>query len=65
MKPFDFTTMIPQVDLFSFVFWEKQRHQKDILKLTDLNSFVKLVILMLNKRDELQTPKKTPSRIPI
>ena len=23
MKEFDFTTMTPQVDLFSFVFWEK------------------------------------------
>ena len=22
-KEFDFTTMIPQIDLFSFVFWEK------------------------------------------
>ena len=22
-EKFDFTTMIPQVDLFSFVFWEK------------------------------------------
>ena len=33
---FDFTTMIPQVELFSFVFWKKGKHQKDISKLTDL-----------------------------
>ena len=35
-KTFDFTTMVPQVELFSFVFWENWRHQKDISKLTDL-----------------------------
>ena len=35
-KQFNYTTMVPQVDLFSFVFWENSRHQKDILKLTDL-----------------------------
>ena len=28
--------MVPQVELFSFVFRENWRHQKDILKLTDL-----------------------------
>ena len=28
--------MVPQVELFSFVFWENWRHQKDISKLTDL-----------------------------
>ena len=34
---FDFTTMIPQVNLFLFIFSKKlKRHQKDILKLTDL-----------------------------
>ena len=33
---FDFTTMVPQIDLFSFVFWENWRHQKYISKLTDL-----------------------------
>ena len=27
---------VPQVELFSFVFWKKWRHQKDISKLTDL-----------------------------
>ena len=27
-KNFDFTTMIPQVDLFSFVFWEKLKTPK-------------------------------------
>ena len=36
-KKFDFTTKVPQVELFfSFVFWENWRHQKDISKLTDL-----------------------------
>ena len=33
---FDFTTMIPKVDLFSFVFLEKIEDTKDISKLTDL-----------------------------
>ncbi len=37
---FNFTTKIPQVDLFSFVFWEKLKTpkflQKDISKSTDL-----------------------------
>ena len=34
---FDFTTMIPQVDLFLFVFSGRNwRHQKDISKKTDL-----------------------------
>ena len=27
-KKFDFTSMIPQVDLFSFVFWEKLKTSK-------------------------------------
>ena len=36
MKKFNFTTMVPQIELFSFVFWENWRHQKDISKLTDL-----------------------------
>ena len=35
-KKFDFTTMVPQVELFSFVFRENWKHQKDISKLTDL-----------------------------
>ena len=36
-KKFNFTTtMVPQVELFSFYFWENWRHQKDISKLTDL-----------------------------
>jgi hypothetical protein len=35
-KKFDFTTMVPQVELFSFIFWENWRHQKDISKLIDL-----------------------------
>ena len=42
-KKFDFTTMVPQVELFSFVFWENWRHQKDISKLTDLYYFPSLV----------------------
>ena len=33
---FDFTTMVPQVELFSSVFWENWRHKKVISKLTDL-----------------------------
>ena len=28
-KEFDFTTMIPQVDLFSFVFWRKSKTSKN------------------------------------
>ena len=35
-KKIDFTIMIPQVELFSFVFWEDWRHQKDFSNLTDL-----------------------------
>ena len=35
-KKIKFTTMVPQVELFSFVFWENSRQQKDISKLTDL-----------------------------
>ena len=27
--------MVTQVELFSFIFWENWRHQKDISKLTD------------------------------
>ena len=34
MIKFDFTTMVPQVELFLFIFWENWRHQKDISKLT-------------------------------
>ena len=30
------TTKLPHVDLFSFVFWNHWRHQKDISKWTDL-----------------------------
>ena len=33
---FNFTTMVPQVELFCSFFWENWRHQKDISKLTDL-----------------------------
>ena len=32
----DFTTMVPQVELFLFVFWENWRHHKEISQLTDL-----------------------------
>ena len=35
-KKFDFTTMVPQVELFLLVFRENWRHKKDISKLTDL-----------------------------
>ena len=34
------TTMVPQVDLFSFVFWENEDTKKDISKLTDLYKIV-------------------------
>ena len=32
-KKFDFTTMVPQVELFSFVFWENWRHLKRHFKI--------------------------------
>ena len=35
MNEFDFTTMIPHVDLFSFVFWKKFKNKKNITKLAD------------------------------
>ena len=35
-KKFDFTTMVPQVDLFSFVFWRKSKTPKTISKLSGL-----------------------------
>ena len=35
-KKFEFTTMVPQVELFSFVFWENWRPKNDISKLIDL-----------------------------
>ena len=35
-KKFDFTTIVSQVELFSFIFWKNSKIQKDILKLTDL-----------------------------
>ena len=34
-KKLNFTTTVPQVKLFLFVFLENWRHQKDISKLTD------------------------------
>ena len=33
---FDFTAMIPEVDLFSFVFWRKLKTPKRYFELTDL-----------------------------
>ena len=36
MEKFDFTTMISQVDLFSFIGWKNLKTKKDISKLTDL-----------------------------
>ena len=41
-KKFDFTTMVPQVELFSFVFWENWRHQKEISKLIDLYQSIEI-----------------------
>ena len=46
-KKVDFTTVwyVPQVELFSFDFWENWRHQRDISKLTDifLKDFTRLM----------------------
>ena len=42
---FDFTTMVPQVELFSFIFWENWIYQKYILKLTDLYNLTTFYIL--------------------
>ena len=36
--------MVPQVELFSLVFWEIWRHQKDISKLTELYR-VRIVVI--------------------
>jgi hypothetical protein len=44
-KKLNFTTMVPQVKLFLFVFLENWRHQKDISKLTDLWPYFKCLIL--------------------
>ena len=33
MNEFDFTTMIPQVDLFSFVFWRKLKTPKSYFEI--------------------------------
>ena len=38
-KKFDFTTMVPQVELFSFVFWENWRHFKINWPLNGLGVF--------------------------
>ena len=35
-KKFNLTTMVPQVELFTFIFLEELKTQKDISKLTDL-----------------------------
>ena len=52
-KQLDFTTMVPQVELFLFIFWENWRHQKDISKLTDLYlspfDLPEWTILLINK----------------
>ena len=36
MEKFDLTTMISQVDLFSFIVWKNLKTKKDISKLIDL-----------------------------
>ena len=38
------TTMLLQTEMFSFVFWENWRHQKDISKLTAFSSILLLSI---------------------
>ena len=35
-KKINLSTMLPQVEFFSFVFWKNWRHQKILLKLPDL-----------------------------
>ena len=35
-EKFDFTTMIPQIDLFSFVFWEKLKTPKRHFEIREL-----------------------------
>ena len=44
-KKFNLSTMVPQVELFSFVFRKNLRHQKDISKLTDLYLVLSIYIL--------------------
>ena len=54
-KKIDFTTMIPQMELFSFVFWKVSKHQKDILKLTDLYNVF--------KKNDYKKLKNPPSKV--
>ena len=45
---FDFTTVVPQIELFLFVLWENWSNQKDISKLTDLCYLLNSKILSMN-----------------
>ena len=38
-KKFDFTTMVPQVELFSFVFWENWRPKKKFLNYSTCSTY--------------------------
>ena len=40
--------MVPQVELYLFVFWENWRHQKDISKLNDLYKWPGLEEIMIS-----------------
>ena len=50
------STIVPQIDLFLFVFWENWRHQKVLSKLTDLyhrtdaNTYAYVYISYINTR---------------
>ena len=64
------TTMVPQVELFSFVFWKNWRYQKEISKLTDLYrefdksqlSFKMLYVFVVLQK--WSTPPKPPAPAP-
>ena len=63
-------TIVPQVDLFSFVFWKNWRYQKEISKLTDLYrefdksqlSFKMLYVFVVLQK--WSTPPKPPAPAP-
>ena len=49
--------MIPQVELFSLVFWNNSRHKKYISKLTDLNQssfFMKYFEIRIKYHDSFE-----------
>ena len=36
MKQFNLATIVPQVELFSFIFWKNGSNQKNISKISDI-----------------------------